>query len=271
MHPFDRFGSLDIEPPEGMTTPVPLDEKSGQQDVASNAQEPWRGQEIVNPKDGAVMVYVPAGEFLMGSHDVTENEKPQRRVYLDAFWMYTHPVTVAQYFEFCADTCCLKPETPNWGWKDDHPIVNVSWHDAVGYCAWAKVSLPTEAEWEKAARGTDGRKWPWGSEWDEKKCNTDECGLNTTTPVVNYPQGASPYSCMDMAGNAFEWCADWYDSNYYKTGPERNPTGPEEGQDRVLRGGCWYADHDLARCALRFRCPPVTRFNMIGFRCAKTP
>jgi serine/threonine-protein kinase len=234
-------------------------------------QEPHPPGERVNPKDGAVMVFIPAGEFTMGSNDGGENEKPQHRVTLDGYWIYKYPVTVAQYRQFCQATGRREPPPPRWGWKDDHPIVNVSWNDAVAYCQWAGVRLPTEAEWEKAARGTDGRKYPWGDEWDAGKCNNYETGPKQTTAVGSYPQGVSPFGVHDMAGNVWEWCADWYDRNYYRSAPSKNPKGPSSGKYRVLRGGSW-DNHDYnARCALRDDIAPAGVNDYYGFRCARTP
>jgi formylglycine-generating enzyme required for sulfatase activity len=257
----------------------------------------------INPKDGAEMVWVPAGEFLMGSteediaallkaepllepyKEIFDAEKPQRKVGLDGYWMYKYEVTVAQYREFCKETKRKMPEAPSWGWKADHPMVMVTWQDAADYAKWARVSLPTEAQWEKAARGTDGRIYPWGSKWDASKCaNTMETELKSTEPVGSYPAGASPYGAMDMAGNVFEWCADWYDPNYYKKAPTKNPTGPSkavaskvfgmipiEGA-RVVRGGSRISGRTVYfRGGFRFDRPGHRCHDFRGFRCARTP
>ena len=264
------------------------------------------GDVCINPKDGAEMVWVPAGEFLMGSTDeeiavllkadpekatrAFDDEKPRRKVDLDGYWMYKYEVTVAQYRKFCKATNREMPEAPDWGWKDDHPMVNVTWRDAADYVKWAGVALPTEAQWEKAARGTDGRAYPWGNEWDASKCaNSVGNKLKSTQPAGSYTSGASPYGCMDMAGNASEWCSDWYDPSYYKNAPTKNPTGPSKGAiygtldmtasvifaaGRMLCGGSWSYDS----CA-EFRCAsrrynvdaPSYCSNGDGFRCARTP
>jgi iron(II)-dependent oxidoreductase len=243
--------------------------------------------ERINPKDGAVMVYIPEGEFIMGTSDAQidalllqfpdwatvtyrswlDYEKPQRRVYLDGYWIYKHEVTVTQYRKFCDETGHQMPEAPLWGWQDNHPIVYVSWDDAVAYCQWAGVELPTEAQWEKAARGTDGRIYPWGNEWDASKCNNYNTGPKRTTPVGSYPQGASPYGLMDMAGNVWEWCADWYDEKDYASAPGRNPQGPASGTWRMLRGGSEGSDNPLLlHTASRNRNNPLRWFVDVGFR-----
>ena len=229
------------------------------------------------------MVYIPAGEFIMGTSDeqidallrqfpnwnrsLFDDEKPQRRVYIDGYWIYKYEVTVTQYRKFCDETGRKMPVEPDWGWQDDHPIVNVTYNDAAAYCNWAGVQLPTEAQWEKAARGTDGRIWPWGNEWDANKCNNFQTGPRKTKPVDSYPQGRAPYDVMDMAGNVWEWCADWYDGNYYASAPERNPHGPVSGNWRVLRGGSWSDDSpSYLRAAYRDGSNPGSGNRYNGFR-----
>jgi formylglycine-generating enzyme required for sulfatase activity len=230
-------------------------------------------QTHINPKDGAEMVFVPAGEFTMGSDEIY-NAKPMRKVTLDGYCIYRAPVTVVQYKRFCLDTQRPMPDlTSGWSW--DHPIVNVSWDDAAAYAKWAGVRLPSEAEWEKTARGTDGRIYPWGNEfntnrlWCSKRSHGDATG---TAMVGSFPSGASPYGALDMAGNVWEWCADWYSEKYYKSAPNRNPTGPNSGQLRVLRGGSWSSNEpNNFRAANRFRLVPAGRNYNIGFRCAADP
>jgi formylglycine-generating enzyme len=195
-----------------------------------------------NPIDGAELVAVPAGEFIMGSDDGPDDERPRRRVYLNGFRIYLTEVTVAQYRAFCAACGRSMPDPPSWGWKDDHPIVNVSADDAQAYAQWAGVALPTEAQWEKAARGPDGRNYPWGNEWNPDKCHCSRAKLNDaqgTAPVTAHPEGASPCGALDMVGNVWELCADWYRKDCYRTAPSRNPTGPSSGAVRVVRGGSW--------------------------------
>jgi formylglycine-generating enzyme required for sulfatase activity len=221
------------------------------------------------------MCFVPAGEFIMGSNDGNEVEQPQRKVYLDAYWMYKHDVTVAQYLKHCRETGRTMPTQPDWGWKEDHPMVNVSWEDAQAYADWAGVRLPTEAQWEKAARGTDGRQYPWGNTFDPSKavCSVAPRREQSTAPVGSIPSDASPYGCLDMAGNVSEWCSDWYVSNYYLTAPNRNPPGPQSGDGyRCLRGGSRLGSlPDNFRCAARSVCYyPNSSDGYFGFRCART-
>ncbi|HOS44273.1 MAG TPA: SUMF1/EgtB/PvdO family nonheme iron enzyme, partial [Armatimonadota bacterium] len=194
-------------------------------------------------------VTIPAGAFLYG-------EEKERR-YLETYRIMKYPVTVAQYRLFCKATGRAMPDPPEWGWIDDHPMVNVSWHDAAAFAKWAGLALPTEEEWEKAARGTDGRLYPWGNDWDAAKCHCskkDWGDAKQTAPVGSYPAGASPYGVLDMAGNVWEWCNSWYDDR--KSG-------------RVLRGGSWYNDFFENNCrgAIRNDFYPDDNWYNGGFRC----
>jgi len=270
--------------------------------IAAKSEGPTIAGEVkVNPRDGAEMVWIPPGEFVMGStpaevsaalkgfpervcRDIADfllqAECPQRKVEMDGYWMYKCEVTVAQYRKFCEATGGKLPNAPDGGWKDSHPIVDVSWDDANAYAKWAGASLPSEAQWEKAARGTDGCVYPWGNDWDASRCaNSVEKSMDGPAPVCGYPKGASPYGCLDMAGNVWEWCADWYDPAYYKSAPSKNPRGPAEAVKfqwcgptvrgaRALRGGSWYYDNNIYfRCASRSYHQPTSRDRDDGFRC----
>lgn len=266
------------------------------------------------------MVYIPPGEFLMGSKNGEgyPPENPQHTVYLDPYYIGKYEVTNREFLRFVEETGYItQVEKNGWGWvwvgkkwrrvrganwkaplgpgssisdKMNHPVVQVSWFDAMAYCRWlSKVTgeryfLPTEAQWEKAARGTDGRRWPWGDEWDGTRLNfadkntncpwRDESvddGYRYTAPVGNYPGGASPYGTMDMAGNVWEWCMDWYEPEYYAISPRINPTGPENGSSRVIRGGSWYAEKTGVRCAQRYHSHPAFGDAGTGFRVVKLP
>jgi formylglycine-generating enzyme required for sulfatase activity len=175
--------------------------------------------------------------------ECSNDEKPGREVYLDAYAIDSNEVMVAEYRRCVEAGACptaglTEYESCNWDKKErqNHPINCVNWQQAQTYCQWAGKRLPTEAEWEKAARGTDSRLYPWGNEWDNNKANV---GTSGTTAVGSYAADTSPYRVNDMAGNVWEWVQDWYAADYYKQGPVRNPKGPTSGQGRVVRGGSW--------------------------------
>lgn len=230
-------------------------------------------------KDGAPMVLVAAGEFWMGSPDGKgrKDEHPRHRVHLDAFYLDQYEVTTSRYAKFFNAT--NRPAQEYWSEQvlrqhGNKPVVVVDWNDAVAYCSWAGKRLPTEAEWEKAARGTDERVYPWGNEApDERRANFEHCcdfkKYGILTDVGSYEQGKSPYGVYDMAGNVWEWTADWYDQTYYSKSPERNPKGPSSGEVRVMRGGSWYSEAVLLPSAMRDRWSPTGRYEGIGFRCAQ--
>ncbi|MDA1143237.1 MAG: formylglycine-generating enzyme family protein, partial [Planctomycetota bacterium] len=180
-----------------------------------------------------------------------------------------HPVTNAQYRKFIEETGHREPRF----WEDDRfnqpnqPVVDVTWPDAQAYCKWAGLRLPTEAEWEKAARGKDGREYPWGPDLpDETRCNFDS-NVDRPTEVGSYPEGASPYGCQDMAGNVWEWCQDRYGD--YNESDTRNPAGPDDGSYRIVRGGSWFHGSNYVRCAYRHSLVPANWLNNLGFRCAQ--
>ncbi len=230
-----------------------------------------RGSKIYCEKDGAEMVYVPEGEFIMGSN-MRGEEKPSKSVYLNAFYIYKCEVTNAQFRKFIEETDYI-PWTSVPG-DDNYPVAFVSYADAAAYAKWAGKRLPTEAEWEKAARGEDGRKYPWGEEWSASRCNVHSFSerFKYSAPVGSFEIGKSVYGCYDMAGNVWEWCADWFNKNSYSEMPYMNPKGPETGKKRVLRGGSWRDIHyknDVTRCAARVGCVPAYKADFIGFRCVE--
>jgi iron(II)-dependent oxidoreductase len=227
------------------------------------------------------MVLIPAGEFWMGCNERVDRdcygeEKPGRRVYLDAFYINKYEVTVAEYSQCvragrCSSEGLTGYSSCNWGQgeREDHPINCVDWDQAKAYCKWTDKRLPTEAEWEKAARGEDGRKYPWGNQWDSSRVNTNEGRIGRTVSVGSYSSGVSPYGVHDMAGNVWEWVQDWYDDDYYGQSPSRNPRGPSNGSYRVLRGGSWNGSPGSARSSDRSRLEPDARYDGRGFRCAQ--
>ena len=241
------------------------------------------------------MVKIPAGTFLMGSdkkvdRNAYQPEFPQRRVYLDAYEIDKYEVTTVQFLKFVLATD-RKPLI-DWQYQGgnfqetmaNHPVMHVSWFDADAYCRWAGKRLPTSAEWEKAARGEDGRIYPWGNEpAGLSRANFGRTGLSGPVrdrperlllypPIISvdkYDNGVSPYGVFQLAGNVAEWTADWYDPHYYKTAPDRNPKGPEKGTQRAFRGGGWIDSTPSVRPAQRNGTDPNTKMNWLGFRCAR--
>jgi formylglycine-generating enzyme required for sulfatase activity len=227
-------------------------------------------------RDGAPMALVPAGEFLMGS----AADGPEHRVYLDSFYMDKFEVTAARYAKFMEETSRAQPffwEEVNLKSDGERPVIGVDWHDADAYCKWAGKRLPTEAEWEKAARGTDKRTYPWGSDDPSSQLANYSVdgkrawqGMSTLSPVGSFEEGKSPYGLYDMAGNVWEWVADWYDASYYRFSPDRNPPGPSKGPMKAIRGGAWLTPGNNMRMSRRNFDPPVNRFLYVGFRCAQS-
>ena len=225
------------------------------------------------------MVLVPAGEFTMGSQKGDPDERPAHQVYLDAFSIDRYEVTVGQYASFLQEAGGHTPSdwaTMNQLAHQKRPVANVDWADAAAYCKWAGKRLPTEAEWEKAARGTDGRLYPWGNEAPTSlHANYGKTGSShhgALAPVGTLEGGKSPYGTYDMAGNVWEWVSDWYDHDYYKNSPSRNPTGPPTGGYKVIRGGSWNSNPRALRSSDRYWDPPSFRSQYVpGFRCAKNP
>ena len=215
-----------------------------------------RQQARTNPVDGAVYVPVPAGEFVMGSPDGVgdDDEHPQHTVYLDAFWIMQTEVTNAQYAKCVAAGACEWPTNNSWRRGDDYadyPVTDVDWNQANAYAQWAGGRLPTEAEWEKAARGKDGRTYPWGEEGPSTALVNCCDFVNAITTVGSFPAGISPYGLLDMSGNVWEWTADWYDSGYYNQSPARNPSGPAGGERHVVRGGAYNSGSRFVRSSYR--------------------
>lgn len=227
------------------------------------------------------MVWVPAGEFILGSG--TTGGTPEQRVFLNEFFIQTYEVTNREYGLFVKQLAYTPPVntiTPEFTvWKgvvyppelEKHPVVNVSWKDADAYCKWIGGRLPTEAEWEKAARGTTGAIYPWGNEWAKERCNGDGDGdtFEQTAPVGTMASGVSAFGAYDMCGNVAEWVADWFDKAYYLNAPMLNPVGPESGNSKVFRGGAFTDPPDKLKAYRRQGVYPSFKDYNIGFRCVK--
>lgn len=251
-----------------------------QQEASANVKITAAREETLTlaPGTNLELVRIPGGEFWMGSDPEKDpqaktDEQPQHQVFLDGYFIGKYPITVAQFAAFVKATDYKSNASLDLKQKADHPAVEVAWKDAVAFCEWAsevtgrKVVLPSEAQWEKAARGSDGRIYPWGDEApDANRCNFNN-NVKATTPVGKYsPQGDSPYGCADMAGNVWEWCADWYAGDYYQKSPAANPPGPAKGERRVLRGGSFDFLASHVRCAYRGRNDPDLWNIYDGFR-----
>lgn len=251
------------------------------------------------------MVTVPAGDFVMGADDsdATDWEKPKHtHPMAHSYWIGRNDVTRGQFMAFCTATGRAEPAKAYFddelgGDKNRHPVIMVSWDDAKAYCAWAGLELPTEAEWEKAARGTDGRKYPWGNTWDPGKranfldasCPGDTLmmgnetldehmaafggrdrvnsdGFPYTSPVGSFPAGASPCGALDMAGNVWQWCEDWWDEAGYPRSARGDFSPPQSGSGRVDRGGSWGNPASGCRSSMRYMYAPSDRNEHLGFR-----
>lgn len=255
-------------------------------------------------KDGMVQVFVPAGEFEMGYEDGDSDEKPVHTVYLDAFWIDQTEVTNEMFSVFLNERGNQREDESDWlgtgydvanivqitnQWLPKtgyatHPVIHVTWYGARAYCDWAGRRLPTEAEWEKAARGERGWLFPWGgNEFDCHQGNFDDekvvddfvvtggenCdGFERTSPIGSFASGSSPYGALDLAGNVWEWVGDWYASIYYSSSPNENPDGPFYGDYRVMRGGSWNLNDRISSSTLRGKQNPGHHGNSLGFRCA---
>lgn len=230
--------------------------------------------EYVWSRDGATMVYVPAGAFRMGDDDGAHDERPAHTVLLDSYYIDKYEVSWGQWLQSklpYADKPVRDsyPEVPSWGLHEDQPVVSVTWHWARRYADWAGKRLPTEAEWEKAARGTDGRKYPWGDDppnFDRAIWRYHPTAEEATAPVDCCAAGASPYGVLNMAGNVYEWCQDLYDRDYYARSPASNPVNEDSGTNRVLRGGAHVLEVSDLTTTLRYRLLPSDRAPYIGLR-----
>jgi len=255
-------------PPPSTPTPLPTPTPAPTSAEAEAAERPSP------PPVTDIMVEIPAGPFTMGSDTRIEDETPAHEVDLPAFEIDKFEVTNADFVQFLEATgyqtdAEREGRTKNWQsaaeGKDNHPVVFVSWNDAVTYCQWAGKRLPTEAEWEKAARGTDGRMYPWGNEWDASKANVKDTGLRGTACVGSFGAGASPYGVEDMAGNVWEWTADWYEA-YPGSDYESDYFGQ---RFRVLRGGAWFETADFVRTTVRNANSETAANDDLGFRCGR--
>jgi formylglycine-generating enzyme required for sulfatase activity len=223
------------------------------------------------------MILVPAGEFIAGSNSGFENERPAHTVHLDDFYIDKYEVTNALYKVCVAEGVCQLPDRTGSHSRelyygnyefDNYPVVYVGWESARAYCLWRGMDLPTEAQWEKAARGRDGRVYPWGDTIHPDYANYNEY-VGETTEVGSYEAGKSPYGVYDMAGNVWEWVADWYAESYYLETPLDNPPGPASGEYRVLRGGSWHDDDTIVTTSNRGWNQLEYFYNTdFGFRCA---
>ncbi len=266
--------------------------------------------DFLNSVDGAELVFIPQGMFLMGSNGYGRDEKPEHTVYLDSYWIYKKEVTATQYELFLE-----KKNNADYTEKDyfrhllnrirlkwkfisgvdwlnlkgdiktillgDTPVVEINWRDAKDYCEWAGGDLPSEAEWEKAARGSDGRMFPWGNTAPDGK-NANYCDVNCPkywayhnindgfkfiSPPGFFPEGASPYGALDMAGNVWEWTNDWFKVSAYREAERENPRGPLHGKYRVIRGGAWDIGGADIRVSNRGVSDPTFKSDDLGFRC----
>jgi formylglycine-generating enzyme required for sulfatase activity len=296
---------VEIVPPTQTNTPVPTNtEIPTSTDTPAPTQAPTIppestlgvGDTLISPMDGSVMVFVPAGEFLLGAGEndlaADPDELPQRSVYLDAFWIDRYEITNRQYQVCVTAGICSPPNSTESATRysyfgdsefDDYPVIHVTWVDAFTYCQWRGANLPTEAQCEKAARGDLGAIYPWGDSFETSASNycastilcpdEPEDGFKDTAPIGSFESGASPYGVYDMAGNVNEWLADWYDANYYAglTEGVENPQGPDNGEKRGIRGGSFGLNARKLRTTNRGSETPSHYGPYDGFRCVQLP
>ena len=271
--------------------------------------EPLRPTSIVKGEGGGEMALIPAGAFVMGADQGSESHRPRRRVTLGAYLMDRYEVTNAQFRTFIDAKGYDRQDlwsSAGWQWRSRQglaqrlrgrlgavgaaapsrlprywgdsrandarqPVVGVSWYEADAFCRFLGKRLPSEAEWEKAARGTDGRKFPWGETAEAGRANATEAKAERAMPVGSFPTGASPYGVHDLVGNVAEWVSDWYAREYAKSAPAENPRGPHTGSRRAVRGGTWDDDAKDQPVMRRSSEGPEERNRKLGFRCAKNP
>ena len=264
-----------LKPKSGPAKPTEKTRRSAHRSPVSKARTLPAPPATLTGQDGAPMVLVPAGEFTMGSDEGDDDEQPVHRVYLDSFYLDTFEVTNGRFAKFVA---AIQSEPP-WGFADqatpvvyaEQPVRWVNWLEATGYCLWAGKRLPTEAEWEKAARGPEGRLYPWGNEPPTAAHAVFGLkeGEETVAPVGDHPLGRSPAGIHDLAGNLYEWVSDWYDDAFYATPPTHNPRGPVEGTTKGQRGGSYINSPYRLRAAFRTKADPTEHDPHVGFRCAQ--
>ena len=232
------------------------------------------GDETINPIDQMLFVWIPAGDFDLGTNDTDADggllsAKPVKHIHLSGFWMGKYPVTWDQYARYCKVAGTPVPADPGFTKTGVHPVIHVNWTDAIAYAHWAHVALPTEFQWEHAARGPQNSKYPWGDSWNANMCaNSVSYRLTGSVPVGSYQGSKSAYGCFDMAGNVSQWCSNWFNKDYSSiTGSD--PTGPPTGTMRAVRGAGWGAISSVVfRSSFRYHLDPTLRLDIVGFRCA---
>jgi formylglycine-generating enzyme required for sulfatase activity len=237
--------------------------------ATSLAAAPSRAETRANTADAAELVQIAEGPFVMGNDHAGKEEAPAHSVTLSGYWIYRHEVTVAQYLKFAQATGREVKTEPRYGFVDLYPITYVAWDDADAYCRFAGGALPTEAQWEKAARGSDGRLYPWGNQYDKARAHVGPGVKREPKPVGSYPQGASPYGVLDMTGNVDEWVNDHYASDYYRGSPAADPPGADRGQRGVRGGSFQIGNEKKLTTTTRSGKTASTRGDSTGFRCAQ--